>query len=78
MDITKSEETLQLILDEIRSAVERRDHTWQDRRQTASVILSLAEAYAWIHSPDQGHGSSKTVGVSGPVGASRLGREQGS
>ena len=62
MATNKAENVLDLILDEIKSAIERRDHTWQDRRQTAGVILSLAEAYAWIHSPDQGHGSSKATG----------------
>ena len=59
MAADKVQEVLDLILDEIKSAIDRRDHTWQDRRPTAGVILSLAEAYAWIHSPDQGHGSSK-------------------
>ena len=78
MGANKAEETLELILDEIKSAVERRDHTWQDRRQTASVILSLAEAYAWIHSPDQGHGSTKSTGVSGAANAPRIERERGS
>lgn len=65
MAASKAEEVLDLILDEIKSAIDRRDHTWQDRRQTAGVILSLAEAYAWIHSPGQDHGSSKTAGPSG-------------
>lgn len=60
MTTSKAEDVLDLILEEIKSAIERRDETWQDRRQTSGVILSLAEAYAWIHSPDQGHGSSKT------------------
>ena len=69
MTATKAEEVLDLILDEIKNAIERRDHTWQDRRQTAGVILSLAEAYAWIHSPDQDHGSSKGEGP--PSGGAR-------
>ena len=70
MATNKAEDVLDLILDEIKSAIERRDHTWQDRRQTAGVILSLAEAYAWIHSPDQGHGSSKSTGASAAGGRS--------
>ena len=70
MATNKAEDVLDLILDEIKSAIERRDHTWQDRRQTAGVILSLAEAYAWIHSPDQGHGSSTSTGASAAGGRS--------
>ena len=44
--------------DELLEAVGRRLLEHLEQKATSDTILKLAEAWAWLHSPDQAHGQS--------------------